>query len=324
MRRILQVLAPAAALAVCMYLVELPVYVESPGSAREVLPLIDVDGADTFPSRGEFLLTTVSLGRANVYDVVRAWVDSNVEVLPERAILAPGQTDREYQRLSLSQMDQSKIAAVAVALERLTEYPEEHGPGVIVQDVFPGTPAAGELFPGDLITTIDGDALEGVGELRRLIAAGGTRRTLQLRVRPVEGGEARRVAVRPGRVEGQDRPVIGIVSLDNFPFRVRISSDDIGGPSAGLLWALGVTDVLTTADLTAGRAIAGTGSVDLDGNVGAIGGVRLKILAADEAGADLFLVPTENMAEARGAGDDIELVPVSTVAQAVRALDASA
>jgi Lon-like protease len=319
-RRVLQLLAPAAALAICLYVVELPLFVESPGSARSVLPLIDVDGTETFGSRGELLLTTVSLGRANVYDALAAWVDADVALLQERDILAPGQTDREYERQSVSQMDQSKIAASAVVLESLTDYPAERRPGVIVQDVVPDTPAAGRLFPGDLITSIDGDQLGGVGELRRRIDDAGTVRDLTLRVRPIEGGDARRVDVRPALIEGQDGPVIGIVSVANFPFDIRISSDEIGGPSAGVMWALGLTDLLTPEDLTDGRDIAGTGTVDLEGRVGPIGGVRLKILAAEEAGAEVFLVPRGNMEEARGAGDDIDLVPVATVDQAVGAL----
>jgi PDZ domain-containing protein len=320
-RRVLQLLAPAAALAICLYVVELPLFVESPGSARSVLPLIDVDGTETFGSRGELLLTTVSLGRANVYDAVAAWVDEDVALLQERDILAPGQTDREYEQQSVSQMDQSKIAASAVVLESLTDYPEEHRPGVIVQDVVPGTPAAGLLFPGDLITSIDGDQVGGVAELRRRIDDAGTTDDLHLRVRPIEGGDPRRVEVRPALIEGQDGPVIGIVSVANFPFDVAISSDDIGGPSAGMMWALGLTDVLTPEDLTGGRDIAGTGTVDLEGRVGPIGGVRLKIIAAEEAGAEVFLVPRSNMAEARGAGEDIDLVPVATVDQAVAALE---
>jgi Lon-like protease len=321
MRRVLQLLAPAAALAICLYVVELPLFVESPGSARSVLPLIDVDGTETFGSRGELLLTTVSLGRANVYDALAAWVDADIALLQERDILAPGQTDREYEQQSVSQMDQSKIAASAVVLESLTDYPTDHRPGVIVQDVVPDTPAAGRLFSGDLITSIDGDQVRGVAELRRRIDDAGTTHDLQLRVRPIEGGQARRVVIRPVVIEGQDGPVIGIVSVANFPFDITISSDEIGGPSAGMMWALGLTDLLTPEDLTDGRDIAGTGTVDLEGGVGPIGGVRLKILAAEEAGADVFLVPEANMAEARGAGDDIDLVSVATVDQAVGALE---
>jgi PDZ domain-containing protein len=320
-RRFLKIAVPAAALAICFYAVELPVFVESPGSARSVLPLIEVEGTDTFGSRGELLLTTVSLGRANVYDAVAAWVDPDAELLREEEVLAPGQTDREYREVSRSQMDQSKIAAASVALEALTGYPADHGTGVIVQDVVSGTPAAGRLFPGDLITSIDGDELGGVADLRRRIGEAGTERSLQLQVRPLEGGEVRQVALRPALIEGEDRPVIGIVSVANFPFDVRIASEDIGGPSAGLMWALGVWDVLTENDLTEGHEIAGTGTVDLEGRVGPIGGVRLKIVAAEDAGAEVFLVPEGNMREARGAGEDIDLVPVATVDQAVAVLD---
>jgi PDZ domain-containing protein len=318
--RILQLLLPTAVLAICLYAVELPVFVEAPGSARAVLPLIEVEGTRAYPSTGDFLLTTVSLGRATVYDSLVAGLDPDAVLLPEEDVLAPGQTDREYRVVSRSQMDQSKIAAVAVALESLTDYPDEHGPGVIVQDVVSGTPAAEELFPGDLIVSIGDDRLKGLGELRRRIVQAGTERILRLRVRPVEGGETREVSLRPALIEGEDRPVIGIASVANFPFDVRISSGDIGGPSAGLMWALGVTDVLTPEDLTDGQSVAGTGTVDLEGNVGPIGGVRLKIVTAEEAGAETFLVPSGNLAEARGAGDDIRLIPVGTVEDAVTAL----
>jgi Lon-like protease len=323
-RRILQLVAPAAALAISASAVELPVFVESPGTARAVLPLIDVDGTATYASRGEFLLTTVSLGRPNLYQWVGAWLDPAAVVLGEDQVLVPGQTDREYEEVSRSQMDQSKIAAVAVALEPLTDYPDRHGPGVIVQDVAAGTPADGSLFAGDLIVSVDGDRLDDIGELRRRIARAGTERHLTVRVRPLEGGETRQVSLRPARIEGVDRPVIGIASVANFPFDVRIASEQIGGPSAGLMWALGVTDLLTSRDLTDGRKVAGTGTVDLEGRIGPIGGVRMKVLAAEEAGAELFLVPGGNLREARGAGEAIDLVPVSTVEEAVAALDGAA
>lgn len=321
MRRFLLTLIPAAVLALSLYLVELPLWVESPGGARSVLPLITIDGAPTYDSDGRMLLTTVNVGRVNVYYALRAWLDPAARLLSEREVLPPGQTDREYQQLSLSQMDQSKIAAVAVALELATDYPAEHGPGVIVQDTVAGTPAAGRLFPGDLITRIDGDPLAGVAELRRAIEQTGTGGAIEMTVRPLEGGPHRTVTVRPILDEEQDRPVIGVFSVDAFPFDVRIESGTIGGPSAGLMWALGVTDLLTPDDLTVDRAVAGTGTVDLDGNVGPIGGIALKLQAAERADAETFLLPQANFAEARQLGTDIQLVPVNTVDQAIRFLE---
>jgi Lon-like protease len=315
MRRSLQVVAPAAALAVCLVVVELPLFVEAPGRPRSVLPLIDVDGTTTYQSEGRFLLTTVNVGRLSAFEALAAWIDPDAEVIPERDVIPPGQTDEEYERAARSQMDQSKIAAAAVALELLTDYPEEHGPGVIVQDVLPGTPAAGRLFPGDLITHLNGSALADLTQLREVIGAaeGGS---VTLRVRPVEGGSSSTVELQPTHVEGLDRPVIGIASVANFPFDIDIQSGTIGGPSAGLMWALGLIDTLTPEDLTSGDAIAGTGTVDLEGRVGPIGGVRLKVIGAEEAGAEVFLVPTQNLAEARGAEEGIELVAVATVEEA--------
>src|SRR5687768_7262624 len=99
MRRILLTLAPAAVLVLCLYAVELPYFVEGPGTAKAVLPLIDIDGAETYSSKGDYLLTTVNVGRVNVFDAVAAWVDPAEHLVPEDALLAPGQSDREYERV---------------------------------------------------------------------------------------------------------------------------------------------------------------------------------------------------------------------------------
>lgn len=324
MRRALLSVAPWAVLAGCLYLVDLPVWVESPGGARSVLPLITIDGAPTYDSDGRLLLTTVNVGRANLYYALRAWLDPAAFVLSEEDVLPPGQTDEEYERLSLSQMDQSKIAGVAVALQHATDYPRDHGAGAIVQDVVPGSPADGLLFAGDLITEMEGEPLTDLDQMSRFIAYGGEGRTIQMRVRPLEGGESRHVSVRTVFDEQQQRPIIGIFPIANFPFDVAIESGRIGGPSAGLMWALGVTDLLTSLDLTGDRVIAGTGTVGLDGEVGPIGGIGLKVVAAERAGADTFLVPQENLAEARAAETDLKLVSILNVGQAITYLEDAA
>jgi PDZ domain-containing protein len=316
-RRTLLILSPLAALAVCLYVVDLPLFVEAPGTARSVLSLIDIDGAETYDSRGRLLLTTVNVGRSNAFDAIRAWLDDDVELVPERDLIPPGQTDRQYDRVQVSLMDQSKLSAVAVALRRLTNYPREHRNGVIVHAVVAGTPAEGRLFVGDLISQVDGDPLSGNKELRRRIEeAHGSQ--IEVSVAPLEGGKSRNVSLTP--VASDDGPVIGISALENFPFDISISSGQIGGPSAGLLWALGVADLLDPVDLTDGRVVAGTGTVELDGTVGPIGGIGLKVVAAARAGADLFLLPRGNLPEVRRAGD-MELVPVATVAEALEVLE---
>lgn len=323
MRRLLITLIPSAVLALCLYMVDLPLWVESPGDAKSVLPLISIDGAPTYDSEGRLLLTTVNVGRVNAYYALRAWLDPAARVIPEREILLPGQSDREFERVSLSQMDSSKIAAVAIALEPTTNYPEFHGRGVVIQDTVSGSPADGRLFAGDLIFEINRDPLADIAELDVLISEAAVGEELDLRVRPVEGGEAREVSITLGS-DPDGNPIIGIYPVANFPFDVRIESGSIGGPSAGLMWALGVTDLLTTVDLTGDRVIAGTGTVDLLGNVGPIGGIALKVEAAEQADADLFLLPRENLEEARTADADIELVAVASVDQAVSFLEGAA
>jgi len=323
-RRLFLSVVPSVVLALCLYMVELPLWVESPGGAKSVIPRISIHGAPTYQSEGRLLLTTVNVGRVNLYYAIRAWLDPAATVLSERDILPPGLTDQEYDRISLSQMDESKVAAVAVALEGSTGYPEEHGRGALVQDTAPGSPADGLLFAGDLITHIDRQPLADLQGLGRAIEDAGPGRALRFRVRPIEGGTERTVTLRPVLDSEVDRPIVGVYTVANFPFEVQIESGSIGGPSAGLMWALGVTDLLTPGDLAGDRAIAGTGTVDLAGNVGPIGGITLKVQAAEDAEAEAFLVPQANLAEARTVDTDLDLVPVLTVEQALSYLEGEA
>lgn len=319
MRRFLLLLTPWAALGLSVYAVDLPLFSVGPGPAREVNPRIDIDGRRTFESRGRLMLTTVSLGRVNVFSALDAWVDPSVDVVSERSILLPGQTDRQHREESDLEMDESKIAAVAVALRRITGYPREHGNGVLIQDVIEGAPASGRLFPGDLILAADGKPVDELDEVRSAIRAGGTRRDLRLTIE--SGDERRTVKLRPVQRPGGGGPIIGVVLVENFPFEIRIDSGDVGGPSAGLMWALGVLDLLTPGDLTSGRTVAGTGVIDLEGGVHPVGGIQHKVLAAEREGAELFLLPEANLMQAREVAQDIELVPVDGFEEALDHLE---
>ncbi len=320
MTRRLMVLLPAATLFLCLYAVPVPLYVESPGPAEDVLRRIDIDGAPTYQPRGRLLFTTVSVGRVSLLDALRAWLDPVAEVVPEREVFPPGQTERQYERFTRSQMDQSKLAAAAVALERLTAYPRRHGPGALVYATEPGDPAHGRLFPGDVILRANGIPVPGVPALRRLIARTGVRGLLRLTVEPVEGGHRRTVRIRPVARGAGPEPRVGIIPVANFPFSVVIHSGRIGGPSAGLMWAIGIVDLLRPGDLTAGRTLAGTGAMDLDGRVYPIGGIRLKVRAAEEAGAEVFLLPKANLDEIGEMATTVELVPVRRIGDALRYL----
>lgn len=308
-------LVPLAALLLILSWLPTPYFLITPGSAEDVIPLIHVSGHPTYPPSGHLLLTTVGFQRANVFGLLAAKVLPHRELFPEQAFLAPGQTDQQQQQQALSQMDTSKIDAAVVALTKFTTYPEDHGPGALVEFVFPGSPANGKLFAGDLITEVDGIPLASAKELGPRILAAGAGHALVFTVQA--GGKTRTEAIAPEMVKGIDHPIVGITSVENFPFPLVISSGQIGGPSAGLLWALGVSDVITPGDLTGGRLIAGTGALEPDGTVDPIGGVREKVIAAEHAGAKVFFVPAGDYPDAKGAANGLTLVPVKTYQDAL-------
>jgi PDZ domain-containing protein len=274
-----------------------------------------VSGHPTYPPSGHLLLTTVGFQRANVFGLLAAKVLPHRELFPEQAFLAPGQTDQQQQQQALSQMDTSKIDAAVVALTRYAGYPANHGPGLLVEDVFPKTPAEGKIFPGDVIREVDGKAVDDPDQLGAMIKAVGVGHPLTFTIEA--GGKTRQASVAPAKLPNVDHPAIGISLVSNFPFPLTIDSGNIGGPSAGLMWTLGLVDLLTPGDLTGGRTIAGTGEITVEGKVLPIGGVQEKVVAAERAGATIFFVPPQDAAAARSVAKKILLVPVKTYLDAV-------
>ena len=289
----------------------LPLYSLGPGPAREVLPLIQVTGHPEYASSGRLVMTSVRFRQLTALGALLAWLDPDQAVVPRSDLFTPGETKTEEHRRAISQMDQSKLDATSVALSDLTGYPREHRPGALVEGVVAGCAADGVLYPGDLIKAIDGQAVGGAAQASRLIESAPSGSTLTFDIRA--GGEQHRVDLRRAPCGGRDEPLVGVSLISNFPFEVRIESGDVGGPSAGLMWALGLYDLLTPGDLTGGRTIAGTGQIGLDGTVYPIGGIEEKVVAAEHAGASVFLVPQGDVAAARAVGGDgMALVPVSS------------
>jgi PDZ domain-containing protein len=300
-------------------LIHLPYFVLRPGPAKDVETLIHISQHQTFPSRGHLLLTSVSYYRPNIYQAFGAWLDPAESVVPERDLLGPGQSQEQEFQQALSDMDTSKIDAAVLALTRYAGYPEEHGPGLLVEAVFPKSPAEGKIFAGDLITSVDGRSVDDPDRLGSMIEAAGVGHALTFSIQA--GGKTRRVSVAPATVPDVDHPVIGVSIVNNFPFPLSIDSGNIGGPSAGLMWTLGLVDLLTPGDLTKGKTIAGTGQISLDGKVLPIGGVQEKVVAAERAGATLFFVPVQDAPAARSVAKKILLVPVKTYLEAVAYLE---
>jgi PDZ domain-containing protein len=314
LRRVWLLVPLAAALAaVTIYL---PYYSIGPGPAKAVQPLIRFDDRPRYESEGSFVLTSVRFDQLTAYGIVVAWLDPGVSVVPRSDLFSPGETAEQELERSISQMDQSKLDAAFVVLEELTDYPEEHGDGVLIESVVEGCAADGELFPGDIVQAIDGAEVEDVGDARRIIRT--TTSGAQLTFDVTVDGEPETVSLAREPCGGSERPLVGVSMIESFPFDVRIQSGSIGGPSAGLAWALALYDLLTPGDLTGGRTIASTGQLGIDGTVYPIDAAADKVVAAESAGATVLMLPGSNVEEARSAGEsEIELVPVETFGEAL-------
>jgi PDZ domain-containing protein len=300
--------------------IPLPYYSVGPGPAREVVPLIHVEGRTTYDS-GTLIMTTVSFRQLTAVTALITWLDPDRSVVSQHILYPGGETVAEEHQRSLSQMDTSKIAATAVVLQALTGYRpiSRTHEGVLIEGVTPGCPAEGKLFAGDQVTSIDGTPILDVPDASAAIEA--VKPGVPITFHVVAGGEAHDVAVARGSCGDQVKPLVGITMVNDFPFDVSIASGDVGGPSAGLMYSLGLYDLLTPGDLTDGRVVAGTGEMYLDGTVGPIGGITDKIVAARDVGATLFLCPKDNYAEATTAdAGDMKIVPVASFDDALRAL----
>jgi PDZ domain-containing protein len=302
--------------------VPLPYFALGPGPAREVAPLIHVDGARTYGSSGRLVMTTIRFTQVTALGALVAWLNPEQAVVGEGAVYPPGLSPSEEEERAISDMDQSKIDAASVALSEVTNYPRDHGAGALVELVGTDCPADGRLFPGDQIVRIGGERVDSKRGASRLIDDVPADEAIEFRVEA--DGEVHDVRVTRGPCPGVDEPVIGIVLVDSFPFEITIESGDVGGPSAGLMWAVGLYDLLTPGDLTRGRTIAGTGAIDLDGNVGPIGGIVDKVVAARDANADVMLLPRADFHELDDVDTgDLTLIPVSTFGEALEALSAT-
>jgi PDZ domain-containing protein len=293
-----------------------PVY-DTLGTAEhdgEEIPLIEVPDEETFPTDGSLDLLTVSvIGRPgatpNWLDVVAAWFDRTRSAVPEEEIFPPGVTQEDRDAQNTAAMVDSQQDAIAAALVELGyDFPRE----VTVQGVLEGGPADGVLDDGDVIDRLDGEPVRSIDELRSAIAEHGTADPATLDV--IRGGEPLTVEITPVDRDGLTVLGIGVRMHYEFPIDVEIRLDDVGGPSAGMMFALGIIDKLTPGAMTGGESIAGTGTIDSAGEVGPIGGIRQKLWGADRAGADWFLSPEDNCAEVVGnVPDGMRVFSVSTL-----------
>lgn len=310
----------------------LPYYVTKPGMAKELEPIIEVAGGDQ--EKGSFMLTTVRIGRANIYSYLLAKWSKYQEVYPESSIRVQGETDEEYNVRQLHLMDNSKNHAIKVAYEKAGKKVSYKYLGVYVLDIHEDMPAANVLNAGDQIIQVDNLRFDSSQQFINYIATKKAGDKVQIVYKREETEKRATIALQPFK-NHPNKVGLGI-SLDDYtrittdPI-VSINSEQIGGPSAGLMFSLEIYNQLTKGDLTKGYQIAGTGTMDEEGKVGPIGGIGQKIVAADKSGADIFFAPNENGAahsnykDALVAAKDIntkmKIVPVDSFDDAVNYLE---
>ena len=311
-----------AATAGVLWLIPSNHYIVLPDRIRPVDPLIKVPGEDGAVRDNGIYMVDVRVGRASVFERLFPEVHEGASLVPERVLNPVGISDRQRRASSLEDMDRSQEIATTVALRSLGREVAVTPFGAQVVLVVPNAPADEKLRVGDVIVEVDGEPVRSSDELLQAMEdlRPGDEVTLGVR----REGDVEPVVLRTRAAEDDpQRAVVGIQVRDDarfrFPVDVDINAGSIGGPSAGLAFALDIVDELGE-DVDRGRKIVATGELDLSGRVAPIGGIEQKTVAAREAGADLFLVPDANAAEARKHADGLRIVPVTTFDEALSEL----
>ncbi|MER7753573.1 PDZ domain-containing protein [Kitasatospora sp. NPDC097643] len=328
-------------------LTKVPYTEMSPGPTYNTLgsqagkPVITITGHESYPTTGHLNMTTVQVTGAkyepSLVNAVVGWLRDDVMVVPHDNVYPKGQTDADAKKQNAEEFASSEDSARTAALNQLGI---PIGSELVIKSVTAGAPAEGRLHAGDQIVAVDGAAVTTTEQ----VAAGVTKHkpgepvvfTVVPRVKDSAGGAGAKtdVTVPTVRVrdldpkapaERADLAVVGIGTTirHTYPFQIDIGLQDIGGPSAGLMFSLGIIDKLTPGgDLTGGKFVAGTGTIDDDGKVGPIGGISMKLIAARDAGAEYFFTPSSNCAEAtKNIPSGLTLIRTDTLDGALKSLE---
>ncbi|RZU12811.1 PDZ domain-containing protein [Streptomyces sp. BK239] len=324
-------------------LIPVPYSEMSPGPTVNTLgehdgePVLQISGRKTYESTGHLNMTTVRVTgaeyRMNLVETVYGWLAHDYKVVPHDTLYPDGKTEEQSTQENAEEFSQSQESAKVAALKEL-DVPVRSW--VIVSTVVKGSPAEGRLHAGDVIKTVDGTDVKAPGDVAKLVTKHKPGEKVVFGIVPAkEQAAAEKENRTPNKAEtvsittaksddqGQQRAIVGIsAGTDHtFPFTIDIKLADVGGPSAGLMFALGIYDKLTPGSLTGGKFVAGTGTIDDDGKVGPIGGIQMKTVGARAKGAQYFLTPADNCAEAaEDVPDGLTLVKVDTIGDALGAL----
>ncbi len=288
------------------------------GTASDVFPRVSISGQKDYPPNGRIMLATVGItGRLTWFQAFQGWLEPDTDVYNYEEIFPKGRTSEL--REARVQMDDSKLVATLVALRAIGE--NGKGAGVRVAEAIKDMPAVGKLNVGDVILTIGGADICIASDLRVGIKATKPGEPVELVVKRAKGGPTETVKLFPKVVENEPRLGVIVETVKcTLPIDVKIDTDTIGGPSAGLSMTLAIIDRLTPGDLTGGAIVAATGTIDGDGSVGDVGGVKQKTAGVIDSGAKLFLVPPGEEREARARAGKLPVVAVRNLSEALAAL----
>jgi PDZ domain-containing protein len=301
-------------------------YIFLPDRARAVAPFVKVKGERSDHDGGGIYYVAVEIRKASVLERFFPGLHDGSTLVPESEVRSPGESESQHRRVELRAMAQSQEIAAAVALRALGYHVDVRGPGTTIDIVEPGTPAAGKLKPKDIVVRVDGRRAPSLGDLRRLIGKHEPGQSVELTVR--RGDRIRQVFVKTiADPDHAGRPIIGVrtscsiqKSGIRLPFPVHIDLGQVGGPSAGLAFALDLVEELGR-DVDGGYKVAATGELCVDGTVMPVGALKQKTIGAKRAGADVFLVPAgENTKDALRYAGSMRILPVHSFRQALRVL----
>jgi Lon-like protease len=315
--------------------VKLPLLIESPGPTYNTIgevegePMIVISDTATYPTEGNLDMTTVSVRGGNtggVYlgEALVSWALPHGAVVPRESVYGPDVSGEDVEKLNTQLFSLSQSDSIAAAMRELGIPTEE---SVVVTQVGGGTPADGIVEAGDIIVSVDGTTVSDPAQVGDQVRTHEVGDTVVLDVLRSPGPGQERVPERlevvtvanPDSTGSEPTPYLGILVSTQYeaPFPIDFTLENVGGPSAGMMFSLAIVDILTPGPMTEGGHVAGTGTIDPDGNVGPIGGIRQKLVGARDAGAQLFLAPRDNCDEVAGnEPDGMTVVPVRTLAEA--------
>ncbi|MET3194344.1 SepM family pheromone-processing serine protease [Bacillus sp. OAE603] len=329
--KILNVLLVLGIVMILLVFIPLPYYVTKPGLAEPLGPYVNVEGAKK--DDGDFMLTTVSMSKANIYSYIGTYTNSVHHLYKETEILSEGESNDDYQFRQLRYMEESKQAAIVNAYKEAGKSYSINKTGVVIISVLKDMPASKVLKLGDIVTKVGEKEIHSVNDFTKTISSSPAGTTFQLSI--IRNGKNKKVSISSKQFKDEPKRFgIGVSIVENIKLstnpKVEIDSEEIGGPSAGLMFALEIYDQLSEENLAKGHEIAGTGTLDTEGVVGPIGGISQKIIAASKAGAEIFFAPNENgkrnsnykeaVKTAKEHNVKMKIVPVNTYADAIEYL----